>query len=105
MHGDSGSVCPELYEVLEEKGCKYAIRLKGNAKLWELAEDENEALYHATKFNQMDYVVIYGEFLYQAGSRSHPRRGVFKIEKPYEQMLHLFTVIVTIMDMAPYQVS
>ena len=46
----------------------------------------------------------YGEFLYQAGSWSQPRRVVFKIEKPYGQMVHLYTFLVTTMEMAPYQV-
>ena len=104
LRGDSGFASPALYEVLEEKDCKYAIRLKENAKLRELAEEENQALYRATKFNQVDYAVEYGEFLYQAGSWSHPRRVVFKIEKPYGQMIHLYTFIVTTMEMAPYQV-
>ena len=48
--------------------------------------------------------VEYGEFLYQAGSWSHPRRVVFKIEKPYGQMIHLYTFIVTTLEMEPYQV-
>ena len=104
LRGDSGFASPALYEVLEEKDCKYAIRLKENAKLRELAEEENQALYRATKFNQVDYAVEYGEFLYQAGSWSHPRRVVFKIEKPYGQMIHLYTFIVTTVEMAPYQV-
>ena len=104
LRGDSGFASPDLYEVLEDKNCKYAIRLKENAKLRELAGDENQALYHATKFNQIDYAVEYGEFMYQAGSWSHPRRVVFKIEKPYGQMIHLYTFIVTTMEMKPYQV-
>ena len=104
LRGDSGFASPDLYEVLEDKNCKYAIRLKENAKLRELAEDENQALYRATKFNQVDYAVEYGEFMYQAGSWSHPRRVVFKIEKPYEQMIHLYTFIVTTLEMEPYQV-
>ena len=74
LRGDSGFASPDLYEVLEDKNCKYAIRLKENAKLRELAKDENQALYRATKFNQVDYAVEYGEFMYQAGSWSHPRR-------------------------------
>ena len=41
------------------KDCKYAIRLKENSKLRELAEDENQSLYHATRFNQVDYAVEY----------------------------------------------
>ncbi len=104
LRGDSGFASPDLYEVLESKDCKYAIRLKENAKLRELAEDENQALYHATRFNQIDYAVEYGGFMYQAGSWSHPRRVVFKIEKPYGQMVHMYTFIVTTMEMEPYQV-
>ena len=104
LRSDSGFASPNLYEVLEDKNCKYAIRLKENAKLRELAEDKNQALYHATKFNQVDYAVEYGEFMYQAGSWKHPRRVVFKIEKPYGQMLHRYTFIVTTLEMEPYQV-
>lgn len=104
LRGDSGFASPALYEVLEDRNCKYAIRLKENAKLRELAEEENKALYRATKFNQVDYAVEYGEFLYQAGSWRHPLRVVFKIEKPYGQMIHLYTFIVTTLEMKPYQV-
>jgi len=104
LRGDSGFAAPALYEVLEKKDCQYAIRLKENAKLRELAEAKNQALYRATKFNQVDYAVEYGEFLYQAASWSHPRRVVFKIEKPYGQMIHRYTFIVTTMESEPYQV-
>ncbi len=40
LRGDSGFASPDLYEVLEDKNCKYAIRLKENARLRELAEEE-----------------------------------------------------------------
>ena len=63
LRGDSGFATPDLYEVLEDKNCRYAIRLKENTKLRELAEDENQALYRATKFNQVDYAVEYGKFV------------------------------------------
>ncbi len=33
LRGDSGFASPELYEALEEKDCKYAIRLKENVTL------------------------------------------------------------------------
>ena len=104
LRGDSGFASPDLYEVLEDTDCKYAIRLKETAKLRELVGEEDRALYRATKFNQVDYAVEYGEFMYQAGSWSHPRRVVFKIEKPYGQMVHMYTFIVTTMEMEPYQV-
>ncbi|MDE7432013.1 MAG: IS1380 family transposase [Lachnospiraceae bacterium] len=105
LRGDSGFASPELYEALEGKDCKYAIRLKENKTLIRLAEEEDQALYRATKYNQVDHAVVYGEFLYQAGSWSHPRRVVFKIKKPYGQIIHIYTFIVTTMeDLAPYQV-
>lgn len=104
LRGDSGFAAPELYETLEDNDCKYAIRLKLNKNLAALASDEDAALYRATKENAVDYAVEYGEFMYQAGSWSHPRRVVFKIEKPYGQMVHMFTFVVTTMEMEPYQV-
>ena len=42
--------------------------------------------------------------MYQAGSWKYPRRVVFKIEKPYGQLTHMYTFIVTNMDMEPYQI-
>ena len=104
LRGDSGFASPALYEACEENDCKYAIRLKDNATLRKLAADEDEALSRATKDNQVDYAVEYGEFLYQAGSWSHPRRVVFKVEKPANQFVHLFTFVVTTMEMEPWQV-
>jgi len=44
LRGDSGFALLDLYGVLEGKDCKYAIRLKENAKLRELAEMGNQAL-------------------------------------------------------------
>lgn len=104
LRGDSGFASPDLYETCEEYDCKYAIRLKQNQTLIKYVADAEEALYRATRYNQIDYAVEYGEFDYQAGSWSHPRRVVFKIEKPYGQMVHLYTFIVTTMESDPYQI-
>ena len=104
MRGDSGFAAPSLYEACENNDCKYAIRLKQNATLVKYAADEDQALYRATRENTVDYAVEYGEFEYQAISWSHPRRVVFKIEKPYGQITHLYTFIVTTMEAEPYQV-
>ena len=105
LRGDSGFASPDLYKACEENDCKYAIRLKQNATLIRYAQDADEALYRATRKNQIDYAVEYGEFEYQAGSWPHPKRCVFKVEKPYGQIVHLFTFIVTTMeDLEPYQV-
>lgn len=104
LRGDSGFASPGLYNACEENDCKYAIRLKQNSTLIKYATDADEALYRATKYNQVDYAVEYGEFEYQAGTWPHPRRVVFKVEKPFGQMVHLYTFIVTTMESEPYQV-
>mgnify|MGYP007047909318 CR=1 FL=1 len=41
--------------------------------------------------------MVYGEFEYRAVPRSHSRRIAFKIEKPYGQMDHMYTFVVTTM--------
>ena len=66
--------------------------------------DADVALFRAARENQTDYMVEYGEFYYQAGSWSHPRRVVFKVEKPYNQCIHLYTFIVTTMESEPHKV-
>lgn len=104
LRGDSGLAAPELYDACEGNDCKYAIRLKQNSTLIKYAADADEALYRATRYNRIDYAVEYGEFEYKAGSRAHPRRVVFKIEKPFGRMVHLYTFVVTTMEMEPYQV-
>ena len=104
LRGDSGFATPELYTACEENDCKYAIRLKQNPSLVKYAADADEALYRATRWNQVDYAVEYGEFDYQAGSWDRPRRVVFKVEKPQGQMVHLFTFIVTTMESEPHKV-
>ena len=96
--GDSGFATPELYGLFEDNDVKYAIRLKINSTLLKLAQDGDEALAGATRFNMIDYAVTYGEFFYQASSWRAPRRVVFKIEKPYNQMTHMYTFIVTNME-------
>ena len=104
LRGDSGFASPELYDACEDNSCKYAIRLKINKTLIALAEDKADELRKATIQNMVDYAVTYGEFMYQANSWKHPRRVVFKIEKPQDQMLFMYTFIVTTMDSEPHKV-
>lgn len=104
LRGDSGFSSPKLYKTCERNRCSYAIRLKQNATLVALASDKDEELYWATRKDQIRYAVTYGEFMYQAGSWDDPRRVVFKIKKTYGQMIHMYTFIVTNMDMKPHQI-
>ena len=104
LRGDSGFAAPALYEACEDNDCKYAIRLKINKTLLTLAEDSANDLHKAIIHNMVDYAVTYGEFMYQADSWSHPRRVVYKIEKPANQFTFMHTFIVTTMESEPYQV-
>ena len=101
LRGDSGFAVPELFDLLEHNGCSYAIRLKANNTLYKEAAHLTEELDRLTATNKVDYAVCYGEFNYQAGSWKYPRRVVVKVEKPTNQMLYMYTFIVTNMDLEP----
>ena len=104
LRGDSGFASPDLYDTCEDNDCKYAIRLKNNSTLMMLAEDKADDLRKAVNKNIEPYAVTYGEFMYQAGSWSHQRRVVFKIEKPEGRLDFSYTFIVTNMESEPYKV-
>ena len=54
-----------------------------------------------TRNNKVDYVVVYGEFMYKAGPWPYERRVVCKVEKPENQMVYMYTFVVTNMDSSP----
>ena len=97
LRGDSGFASPEIYDLCENYGISYVIRLKENSVLRKQAETTLEDLKIAVDFNSLEYACAYGEFDYQAGTWSHPRRVVFKIEKPKGQMIYMYTFVVTSM--------
>ena len=101
LRGDSGFATPELYKQCEENGTSYVIRLKENAVLRSKAEFLVDELDEITKDNKVDYAVAYGEFMYQAGPWPYERRVVCKVEKPENQMVYMYTFIVTNMDSSP----
>lgn len=103
MRGDSGFATPKLYEACESNGCSYCFRLKQNSALIANAADKDTELYALAKHDAVSYAVTYGEFMYKANSWSYPRRVVYKIEKPYGQLTHMYTFIVTNMDAEPYK--
>lgn len=104
LRGDSGFTKPELYKQCETNGVSYAIRLNESNPFRRMAADIDEHLTEITRKDLVSYAVSYGEFLYQAGSWEYPRRVVCKVEKPTRQYVHLYTFIVTNMDLRPEQV-
>lgn len=104
LRGDSGFADVMLYESLESNGVTYAIRLKENGPLRNAAVDYVTELCELTKENKIEYAVVYGELFYKADSWLYPRRVAVKIEKPYGQLNHLYTFIVTNMESNPEDV-
>ena len=98
---DSGFTKPELYEQCEANGVSYAIRLKENGILRNLASNVESELIELTQKDMVSYSVTYGEFMYQAKTWDYPRRVVCKIEKPENQMHFMYTFIVTNMTSKP----
>ena len=101
LRGDSGFATPGLYKQCEENGTGYGIRLKENAILRDKASYLVDELDEITKNNKVDYAVVYGEFMYQAGPWPYERRVVCKVEKPENQMTYMYTFIVTNMESSP----
>ena len=101
LRGDSGFATPDLYRQCEENGTSYVIRLKENGILREKASHLVDKLDEITWDNKVDYAVVYGEFMYKAGSWPYERRVVCKIEKPENQMVYMYTFVVTNMDSSP----
>lgn len=101
LRGDSGFATPALFKQCEENGTGYVIRLKENSILREKAACLVDELDEITKDNKVDYAVVYGEFMYQAGSWPYERRVVCKVEKPENQLFYMYTFIVTNMDSSP----
>ena len=101
LRGDSGFATPSLYKQCEENGTGYVIRLKENTILRDKTSYLVDELDEITKNNKVDYAVVYGEFMYQAGPWPYERRVVCKVEKPENQITYMYTFIVTNMESSP----
>jgi hypothetical protein len=103
LRGDSGFATPELYKQAESNGCSYAIRLKDNHLLRENAFHLEEEVTEMTAIHPESFIVLYGEFSYQAGSWDYPRRVICKIEKRPGELFVRHTFIVTNMALSPQE--
>lgn len=101
VRGDSGFSTPDLYKQCEENGTSYVIRLKENGILRGKTSYLVDELDEITRNNKVDYAVVYGEFMYKAKSWPYERRVVCKVEKPENQMVYMYTFVVTNMDSSP----
>lgn len=104
IRGDSGFAMPKFYELSEEHGVPYAIRLKANAKLKKSIDMELKDFYDIYGADYSKTNSLYGEFMYKASSWDIERRICFKIERKAGTLLPTCTFIVTTMDAFPKDV-
>ena len=77
FRGDAAFAIPGLFDLLEAKGWGYAIRIKGNSKLYERI---SRLLRRRPGRPSHKVIRHYTSFQYQAGTWPKPRRVVAKIE-------------------------
>ena len=92
FRADAAFAKPEIYEALEERGVKYAIRIPSNDRL---ERDIAELLTRPVGRPSHKPVVWYKSFLYQAASWKTARRVVAKVEFHFGELFPRVGFIVT----------
>ena len=92
LRADAAFAKPEIYEALEERGVKYAIRIPANDSL---ERDIAELLTRPVGRPSHKPVVWYKSFLYQAASWKTARRVVAKVEFHFGELFPRLGFIVT----------
>jgi Transposase DDE domain group 1 len=92
FRADAAFAKPEIYEVLEKRGVKYAIRIPADENL---EREIAELLKRPVGRPSHKPVVRYKDFLYQAASWKAARRVVAKVEFHFEELFPRVDFIVT----------
>ncbi len=92
FRADAAFAKPEIYEALEKRGMKYAIRIPANENL---ERDIAELLTRPVGRPGQKPVVWYKGFLYQAASWKTARRLVAKVEFHFGELFPRVGFIVT----------
>jgi len=92
FRADAAFAKPEIYEALEERGVKYALRIPANDSL---ERDIAELLTRPVARPSHKPVVWYKSFLYQAASWKTVRRVVAKVEFHFGELFPRVGFIVT----------
>ncbi|MGC9971547.1 MAG: IS1380 family transposase [Bryobacteraceae bacterium] len=92
FRADAAFAKPEIYEALEQRGAKYAIRIPANENL---ERDISELLTRPVGRPSQKPVVWYKGFLYQAASWKTARRVVAKVEFHFGELFPRVGFIVT----------
>ena len=92
FRADAAFAKPEIYEALEERGAKYAIRIPANDSL---ERDISGLLTRPVGRPSHNPVIWYKSFLYQAASWKTTRRVVAKVEFHFGELFPRVGFIVT----------
>jgi hypothetical protein len=92
FRADAAFAKPEIYETLESRGVKYAIRIPGNENL---ERDVAELLLRPLGRPSHKLTVWYKGFLYKAASWTTARRVVAKVEHHARELFPCIGFIVT----------
>lgn len=92
LRADSGFASPEIYRVCEDKMTDYLIRLKSNARLKALADQEMEEI-QSDDYTKTDR--HYFDLDYKASSWTHSRRVSVLAERPASEFFYRYTFVVT----------
>jgi hypothetical protein len=104
IRGDSGFATPELYQLAEEYEVDYVIRLKSNASLRKLSE-ENEKVFQNLHGNDFTHhYAVHGEIDYMAGSWDKYRRVICRTERNAGELLTRNSFIVTSLKTDPKKI-
>ena len=96
FRADAAFAKPELYDALEQRGVKYAIRIPANDSL---QRDIEELLTRLVGRPSHSPVVWYKSLLYQAASWNTARRVVAKVEFHFGELFPRVGFIVTNLEM------
>jgi hypothetical protein len=92
LRADAAFGIPKLYELCEELGVDYVIRLKENNSL---AEGVSELLKKPGEENKDRYITLYKDIVYQAKSWDKARRVIAKIEHHPDELFPRVGFIIT----------
>jgi len=102
VRGDSGFAVPGLFDLCEDYGIHYLIRLKANPVLHQLSGDIKKDFLALYQKDYTQHHSFYDDFSYRAKSWSRERRVVCKVEREAGNFVARSTYIITTLD-APSQ--
>lgn len=101
VRADSGFATPQLYDLCEECGVDFVIRLKSNATLKKYSDETLCSFMDTYGCDYTKHHIMYEEFHYQAKSWQMPQRVICRVERAAGELLPRATFITTTLKAEP----